>query len=156
MKQFEYGVMYAAGLLAAIHDQTSMAADIIVEAGLAGVNCSKLDDTDKANLRLINDQRLHLSGLDPVVEQQPYTAWNTRNKRMAIAILSGDSAFNISGREGISSPRASQIAKNAIRDAAHIYKERTGNDIDVYGLYWARKHKDVLIPILSEGEDFGQ
>ncbi|GAB3385834.1 hypothetical protein [Azotobacter armeniacus] len=47
MTPFEEGVLYAAALLVRLHDQTTMAADVIREAGLAERDCSVLSDDQK-------------------------------------------------------------------------------------------------------------
>lgn len=63
MTQFEEGALCAAGLLAYMYGQPTIAADIICELGFTNSDCSDLDEYDKDNLRLIKDGRLNLRGL---------------------------------------------------------------------------------------------
>lgn len=60
MTEFEQGVLYAAGILTALHDQPTLAASIVIEAGLSGVDCGGMPEYDRVNLRLLNEQ----SGID--------------------------------------------------------------------------------------------
>lgn len=64
--EWEEGVLMAASVLQALHDEPVLAATIIRELGLASINCSELDDFDKENLRKIQEQsggRLSLRGI---------------------------------------------------------------------------------------------
>lgn len=63
MTEFDRGVLYAAGILAVLHNQPSMAADIIREAGLDGADCSSMDEYDKENLKLVDGKGVCLKGL---------------------------------------------------------------------------------------------
>lgn len=67
MDEWEKGVLMAASMLVAAHDQPGMAADVINELGLSNADCSCLDEYDKVNLRKINRERgdwPNLRGLD--------------------------------------------------------------------------------------------
>lgn len=59
------GVLMAASVLMATHDQPTMAADVLNELGLSGSDCGALDEFDKRNLRKIQKDRpgLKLRGL---------------------------------------------------------------------------------------------
>lgn len=63
MNDFEQGVLYAAGILAVLHDQPNMAADIVREAGLDGVDCQDMPEYDRGNLKLVNGNGVTLKGL---------------------------------------------------------------------------------------------
>lgn len=56
MTQFEEGVLYAASIVIAMHDEPTMAATILREAGLANADCNDLDDYDKASLRKLREE----------------------------------------------------------------------------------------------------
>lgn len=48
-----------------LHDEPQVAADVLKQAGLANVDCSKLDDYDKESLCVINTiPGVPLTGLD--------------------------------------------------------------------------------------------
>lgn len=65
MNEFEQGVLYAAAIVVAIHDQPVIAATIIREAGLSDADCSKLDRFDKNHLsKLQNEKGIALRGLE--------------------------------------------------------------------------------------------
>lgn len=53
----EQGALMAVSILISIHDQPSMAADVVNELGLAHADCSQLDDFDKQNLKKIQGER---------------------------------------------------------------------------------------------------
>ena len=65
MNQWEQGVLMAASVLIACHDQPTMAADVLHELGLSNADCSDLDDFDKENLRKAQGERgkIKLRGL---------------------------------------------------------------------------------------------
>lgn len=64
LDSFSQGVLYAASLLVAIHDQPTMAASILREADLNEADCSALDDFEKRNLRRIQGEKaIALRGL---------------------------------------------------------------------------------------------
>jgi hypothetical protein len=64
MTEFDQGVLYAAGVLLHLHDEPTLAATIIREAGLGNADCSELDDFDKINLRKVRDEKgMELRGL---------------------------------------------------------------------------------------------
>lgn len=63
-ERFKEGVLYAASILVATHDQPTMAATIIREAGLNEADCSSMEDFEKNNLRKIQGERgIALRGL---------------------------------------------------------------------------------------------
>lgn len=65
LTKFEHGVLYAAAQIVLLHDEPQVAADVLKQAGLAQVDCSKLDDYDKELLRVINTiPGMALTGLD--------------------------------------------------------------------------------------------
>lgn len=58
------GVLMAASVLVATHDQPTEAATILKELGLADADCSQLDDFDKESLRkVIHERGITLRGL---------------------------------------------------------------------------------------------
>ncbi len=64
MTEFEQGALIATGLLNALHDQPTMAADVIRQMGLQDTDCSAMDEYDKINLREIEDsESIGLTGL---------------------------------------------------------------------------------------------
>ncbi len=65
LSKFEHGVLYAAAQVVRLHDEPQVAADVLKQAGLANVDCSKLDDYDKESLREINAiSGMALTGLE--------------------------------------------------------------------------------------------
>jgi hypothetical protein len=65
LTKFDHGVLYAAAQIVRLHDEPQVAADVLKQAGLANVDCSKLDDYDKESLRVINTiPGVALTGLD--------------------------------------------------------------------------------------------
>lgn len=54
MTEFERGVLYAAYLICELHDQPTIAADVIREANLDGSNITELDDCEYHVLRKLN------------------------------------------------------------------------------------------------------
>lgn len=60
MDQWEQGVLMAAAILVAAHDQPGMAADVLHELGLGRADCSAMDEFDKQYLRKINGQRANV------------------------------------------------------------------------------------------------
>ena len=61
MKQWKEGILFACALLNRLHDQPGMAADTILESGLANADCRKMDNFEKEMLKIINkDHRLNL------------------------------------------------------------------------------------------------
>lgn len=64
MTEFDQGVLYAAAMVVAIHDQPVVAATIIREAGLSDADCSKLDRFDKNHLQKVQGEKgIALRGL---------------------------------------------------------------------------------------------
>lgn len=64
MKEFDRGVLISVGLIAYLHDQPMMAAEVLREMGLLNADCSELDDYDKRNLKLLKGERaVKLRGL---------------------------------------------------------------------------------------------
>lgn len=59
---FEVGALVALGLLCALHDQPSMAVDVVREMGLenADVSCAGLSEYDQENLTELNRHGLNL------------------------------------------------------------------------------------------------
>lgn len=57
MTEFEQGVLYAASVLVALHDEPTLAASIVCEAGLESADCTSLDDYEKKHLRKIQGER---------------------------------------------------------------------------------------------------
>ena len=70
MNDFNQGILYAAGILARIHDQPDMAAHVLIEAGLEGADCSFMPEFDRENLEMINGHGITLSGLNPQAQEQ--------------------------------------------------------------------------------------
>ena len=54
MTEFERGVFYAAYLICELHDQPTIAADVIREANLDGCKITELDDCEYHVLRKLN------------------------------------------------------------------------------------------------------
>lgn len=54
MTEFERGVFYAAYLICELHDQPTIAADVIREANLDGCKITELDDCEYRVLRKLN------------------------------------------------------------------------------------------------------
>ncbi|HGN1205755.1 TPA: hypothetical protein ACKRPP_001173 [Proteus mirabilis] len=64
LTKFQEGIIYAVVLLQKLHDQPTMGANILQEAGLDEIDCSKFDEYDKEALRIINNNyRMNLKGL---------------------------------------------------------------------------------------------
>ncbi|HEK1806884.1 TPA: hypothetical protein SMR79_003444 [Proteus mirabilis] len=64
LTKFQEGIIYAVVLLQKLHDQPTMGANILQEAGLDGIDCSKFDEYDKEALRIINNNYgMNLRGL---------------------------------------------------------------------------------------------
>lgn len=64
MKDFNQGVFFAVAILVDIHNQPTMAKNILIEAGLEDADCSSLDDLEKNALRkLKSSENLPLRGL---------------------------------------------------------------------------------------------
>lgn len=64
MTEFEHGVLYAAAVVIAVHDQPVIAATIVREAGLSDADCSDMDDFEKHHLRVIQGENgIALRGL---------------------------------------------------------------------------------------------
>lgn len=62
---FEDGLFYAAAQIQRLHDEPTVAADVLKQAGYANHDCSAFDEYDKESLREIN--KIHgmaLTGLD--------------------------------------------------------------------------------------------
>lgn len=58
------GVLYAAALLNRLHDQPSISAEILKEAGIENWDCSGLEEFEKTQLRIINKEKgMKLKGL---------------------------------------------------------------------------------------------
>ena len=58
------GVLMAASVLVATHDEPTLAATILKELGLSDADCSQLDDFDKESLRkLMTERGITLRGL---------------------------------------------------------------------------------------------
>lgn len=57
MTEFQEGVLYAAGLIVTMHNKPTIAASIIIEAGLANADISQLDDYDKSQLKKLNGEK---------------------------------------------------------------------------------------------------
>jgi len=63
MTEFEQGILYAAGLIVALHNEPVIAASVILEAGLGNTDISGLDDYDKRNLeKLKNGKGINFRG----------------------------------------------------------------------------------------------
>lgn len=56
MDDFQMGIFYAAALLVTLHDQPSMAADVLEQAGLLNANLDQLDDTEKDAMAILQKQ----------------------------------------------------------------------------------------------------
>lgn len=84
MTELEEGVLMAAAMLARIHDQPGMAADILHEFGLGNADCSAMDEFDKAPLRTLSGARrqVKLRGLRQKREQ-PNVAVKPRSQASA-------------------------------------------------------------------------
>ncbi|MBG2969523.1 hypothetical protein [Proteus mirabilis] len=64
LTKFQEGIIYAVVLLQKLHDQPTMGANILQEAGLDEIDCSKFDEYDKEALRIINNNYgMNLRGL---------------------------------------------------------------------------------------------
>jgi len=64
MTEFEHGALIAAGLIVALHDQPTVAGNVLEQMGLQNSDCSMMDEYDKINLRLIEDSEgIGLTGL---------------------------------------------------------------------------------------------
>ncbi|WP_313384805.1 hypothetical protein [Pantoea sp.] len=62
MTEFERGVFYAAYLICELHDEPTVAADVIREAGLETSDISVLDDCEREALLPLNEsEKLALS-----------------------------------------------------------------------------------------------
>ena len=57
LTEFEQGVLYAASIVIALHDQPVVAATVVREAGLSEADCSGLDDYEKKHLRKLKDEQ---------------------------------------------------------------------------------------------------
>jgi len=64
MREFDQGVLYAAGLLASYCDQPTEAAWLLREAGLYDADVSGMDDFDKHNLKKVQGEKgIKLKGI---------------------------------------------------------------------------------------------
>jgi len=55
MKKFDEGILFACALMNRLHDEPTIAGDTISESGLKDADCSKMDEFEKEQLRLIQD-----------------------------------------------------------------------------------------------------
>ena len=55
MKQFDEGILFACALMNRLHDEPTIAGDTILECGLKDADCSKMDEFEKEELRLIQE-----------------------------------------------------------------------------------------------------
>lgn len=53
---FEQGILYAVALLVKLHDQPTMAANIVREAGLGNINISSMDDFERESLKKLKGE----------------------------------------------------------------------------------------------------
>lgn len=70
MDKYTEAGLIAAGLIVALHDAPTIAADVLINMGLDEADCSEMDEFDKGNLRTLQDNspgRLRLTGLTPNV-----------------------------------------------------------------------------------------
>lgn len=56
MNRFDQGILHAAAQMIALHDEPTMAANVIREAGLTNADCTKLDEYEKTYLRKMKDE----------------------------------------------------------------------------------------------------
>lgn len=64
LSEYEQGVFYGAAIVIAVHDEPTIAATIITNAGYENHDVSGLDDYEKKELRKINEQHgINLKGL---------------------------------------------------------------------------------------------
>jgi len=65
LTQFHHGVLYSAASIIRLHDEPRVAADLLINAGLADCDCSELDEYEKEMLRLLSaESGVSLTGLD--------------------------------------------------------------------------------------------
>lgn len=64
-KDFHEGIFYSSCIIASIHDEPAIAADILMHAGLTQSDVSYLDPTEKEQLKVLaqKDTRIRLTGL---------------------------------------------------------------------------------------------
>lgn len=64
LSEYEQGVFYAAAIVIAVHNEPTIAATIIVNAGYQNHDVSDLDDYEKNELKKINNlDGINLQGL---------------------------------------------------------------------------------------------
>ncbi len=64
LSDFQRGVLYAAVHLQNAHNETGLAADLLITAGFSDLNCTELDDFDKATLCEVNKEKdMSLKGI---------------------------------------------------------------------------------------------
>lgn len=64
LTEFEQGVFYAAAIAVEVHNEPTIAATIIQNAGYAEHDVSELDEADKKQLRVVNNENgISLKGL---------------------------------------------------------------------------------------------
>jgi len=64
IEYFMDGVFYAVALLTRLHGVPGMAADVLKEARMETIDCTKLDEFEKEQLRIINNENgMKLIGL---------------------------------------------------------------------------------------------
>lgn len=62
--EFEKGILYSAGIIDATHDVSTIARNLLEQAGLHDADCSEMDEYDKGNLRVLAQKEwLELRGL---------------------------------------------------------------------------------------------
>ena len=55
MEKFTEGALTALSVMNSLFDRPSMCANVVLEMGIDGTDCSGMDDFDKRNMRLINE-----------------------------------------------------------------------------------------------------
>jgi hypothetical protein len=64
LSEFEQGVFYAASIVVEVHDEPTIAVTIIQNAGYANYDVSELDESDRKQLRIVNQETgINLKGL---------------------------------------------------------------------------------------------
>ncbi len=64
LSEFEQGVFYAASIAVEVHNEPTIAATIIQNAGYDNHDVSELDESDKKQLRIVNHETgISLKGL---------------------------------------------------------------------------------------------
>ncbi|NVL49951.1 hypothetical protein F2S72_09385 [Pseudomonas syringae pv. actinidiae] len=65
LTDFEHGIFYSAASIVRLHGEPRVAADLLIDAELANIDCSELEEYEKEMLRQVNTEKgVALTGLD--------------------------------------------------------------------------------------------